>query len=74
MLQLEWPRKNTKGTGSQDIIQSSKLVPLLVLKFLNAPLMRCRHRHFPRGLGENIWENKHLLEIYLLNFSAALVV
>jgi hypothetical protein len=24
--------------------------------FQNAPLMRCRHCHFPWGLGENIWE------------------
>ncbi len=29
---------------------------LLFLNLQNAPLMRCRHCHFPRGLGENIWE------------------
>jgi hypothetical protein len=32
------------------------------LNFQNALLMRCRHCHFPCGLGENIWEKQHVLE------------
>jgi hypothetical protein len=34
-------------------------------KFQNAPLMRCRHCHFLRSLGEKILENYHSLEIYI---------
>ncbi len=30
-------------------------------KFLNAPLMRCRHCHFPRGQGETYREKLNLL-------------
>jgi hypothetical protein len=33
------------------------------LNFQNAPLMIWRHWRFPRGLGEHILENYHLLEI-----------
>ncbi len=61
-----------KGTGSRYKLQI--LDPLYWFQNLqNAPLMRCRHCHFPRGLGENIWEkkkNNNLLERQLLNFFA----
>jgi hypothetical protein len=53
-----------KGTGSRERIQDKNSVTryrfiqesLLVYKFSNSPVMRCRHCHFPRGLGENISE------------------
>ncbi len=35
------------------------------LNFQNDPLMRYRQCHFPRGLGENIWQKKHILERHL---------
>jgi hypothetical protein len=55
-----------KGTGSRERIQISgqKFTVLVTNKSFswfsnvqNALLMRCRHCHFPRGLGENISEN-----------------
>jgi hypothetical protein len=36
-------------------------------EFSNAPLMSCRHCHFPSGKFENELEKLHLLEGYLLN-------
>ncbi len=38
------------------------------MNFQNFSQMRCHHCHFPRGLGGNILEEKHLLERYLLHF------
>ncbi len=75
------PGEFSKGTGSRDRIQifGQKWTVLVVnkclslfLNFQTVPLMRCRHCHYPRGLGENILENLHFLEIYLLIFFAVL--
>jgi hypothetical protein len=55
-------KADLKGLGREkDLIFGQKLtVNKYLFWFLNlqdAPLMRCRHCHFPRGLGENISEN-----------------
>jgi len=69
--------------GLRDRIQifGQKWAVLVVNKFLSwfvnfqtVPLIRCCHCHIQCGLGENILEDQHLLEKYLLNFFSVLVV
>jgi hypothetical protein len=66
------PCNTLKGLGHEIefiYLDKNEQLVLVVNKYLfwffnfqNASLMRCHHCHFPRGLDENLLENKHLFE------------